>query len=439
MSNEISLINKERSEPIQDIIEKMPNRFATVTTIIIVSLFAVLILFGWIIKYPDTVTGEITINAKFSPVKLVANTAGRITIFNFKPKDNVKEGEYIAAIQNPANISDMLNIKKLMGQTDFYKLGFEDGYTLFPTKVSLGEVNLKYYTFLNNFQQLYEYKKNNIYVKQEENLKNDIKRLSSVLLNNKVLRETHFKNMNLNKKFSYRDSVLLAEKIATEEELDKSNINYLTSKENYQNVVNGIITTEQQIDDDQSKLEQQVIQRHDKERQMQLDLLSAFNDLKDNIKSWELNYVFKSPMNGRVDFLNFFTNNEFIQAGQAVFTIVPQRNKIIGQVQLPSTGAGKVKIGQNIIIKLDNYPYQEYGTVKGKVSSISLMSNKVKSTNQTEVDNYLVEVGLPKDLTTNYGKKLEFKYEIKGTADVIIADRRLIERFFDNLRYDSNK
>ncbi|MDR3061752.1 MAG: hemolysin D, partial [Dysgonamonadaceae bacterium] len=38
-------------------------------------------------------------------------------------------------------------------------------------------------------------------------------------------------------------------------------------------------------------------------------------------------------------------------------------------------------------------------------------------------------------LTTNYGELLDFRYELGGTADIIVKDRRLIERLFDNLRY----
>lgn len=435
----LTVLNKNRSEPVQDIIEKFPTGFGVIITTIIVLLVGSAIIFGFVIRYPDTVTGTIVINARLSPVKLVANSAGKITLLDFKPKGNISDGAYIAYIQNASNMLDMLKIKKLIGQINLYQAGFENFYTLFPSKVSLGEVNLKYYTFLNAYQQIYEYKKRNIYEKQEENLKNDVLKLSFVLANLKVSRETHEKNMNITKKFSYRDSILLAEKIATEEELDQSKINYLNSKESYQNIMNNISNTEQQIDDDQNKLVQGTIQRRDKERQMQLDLFSALNDLKDNINSWELHYVFKSPMNGRVDRLKFITNDEFIQSGEEIFTVVPKENKVIGQVQLPSAGAGKVKVGQEVIIKLDNYPYEEYGSIKGVVSSISLVSNKVKTTNQKDVDTYLVDVELPKELTTNYGKKLEFKYEIKGSADIISGDRKLIERFFDNLKYNSSK
>ncbi|NNU33286.1 HlyD family efflux transporter periplasmic adaptor subunit [Mucilaginibacter sp. S1162] len=105
---------------------------------------------------------------------------------------------------------------------------------------------------------------------------------------------------------------------------------------------------------------------------------------------------------------------------------------------LPSTGAGKVEQGQEVIIKLENYPYREYGSIKGKVSSVSLTATAMK-TEKGEIETYLVNVELPNDLKTNYGTYLKFKYEIKGEGDVITKDRRLIERLFDNMRYSVKK
>ena len=51
------------------------------------------------------------------------------------------------------------------------------------------------------------------------------------------------------------------------------------------------------------------------------------------------------------------------------------------------------------------------------------------------IETYLINVELPNGLTTNYEETLDFKYELGGTADIIVKDRRLIERLFDNLRY----
>lgn len=101
---------------------------------------------------------------------------------------------------------------------------------------------------------------------------------------------------------------------------------------------------------------------------------------------------------------------------------------------LPAAGAGKVTPQSAAIIKLDNYPYMEYGSVDGRVSDISLVTKEEQVAN-THVETYLISIELPQGLITNYGKKLDFKYEIKGTAEIIVNDRRLIERLFDNLKY----
>lgn len=76
----------------------------------------------------------------------------------------------------------------------------------------------------------------------------------------------------------------------------------------------------------------------------------------------------------------------------------------------------------------------EYGSIEGTVSSISLLSQTQK-TEKNSIETYLIVVDLPKGLTTNYGKTLNFLYEIGGTADIIVKERRLIERLFDNLKY----
>lgn len=74
----------------------------------------------------------------------------------------------------------------------------------------------------------------------------------------------------------------------------------------------------------------------------------------------------------------------------------------------------------------------------GHVKDISLTTNTLQSA-QGELDNYLVSVNFPDGLETNYGAQLDFRYEIKGSAEIITNDRRLIQRFFDNLKYIVNR
>ena len=93
-----------------------------------------------------------------------------------------------------------------------------------------------------------------------------------------------------------------------------------------------------------------------------------------------------------------------------------------------------MKLGSRVVVKLDNYPYTEFGSIEGTVSSISLLAEPQK-TEQSVIETYLLIVDLPKGLTTNYGETLDFRYEIGGTADIVVNERRLIERLFDNLKY----
>lgn len=104
-----------------------------------------------------------------------------------------------------------------------------------------------------------------------------------------------------------------------------------------------------------------------------------------------------SPFAGKVQFLKFWNNNQFIQAGEPAFTIVPKQEALFGQVLLPAIGSGKVKTGQEAIVKLEDYPYMEYGSITGKVNSISLTSNSVK-TSDGDVDTYLVTITFPEEL-----------------------------------------
>ncbi|HRW63994.1 MAG TPA: hemolysin D, partial [Bacteroidales bacterium] len=97
-----------------------------------------------------------------------------------------------------------------------------------------------------------------------------------------------------------------------------------------------------------------------------------------------------------------------------------------GKVQLTFDGAGKVKSGQMANIQFANYPYMEFGMVKGVVKNISLAP---------ENDYYTAEIELPEGLKTFYGIDLQFKQQMQGSVEIITEDIRLMERIIRPLRY----
>jgi len=134
-----------------------------------------------------------------------------------------------------------------------------------------------------------------------------------------------------------------------------------------------------------------------------------------------------SSTDGIVSFQQFWGENQFVKSGDVVMSVLPKnKDFIVGRMQIPSVNSGKVKQGQKVLIKLDNYRYQEYGIIQGKVENISLTPD--------EKGNYYVDILLPKGLKTSYHKVLPFDKELKGNAEIVTQDLRLIERFFYQIR-----
>jgi len=103
-------------------------------------------------------------------------------------------------------------------------------------------------------------------------------------------------------------------------------------------------------------------------------------------------------------------------------------SEMIGMVEVKPNEIGKVNIGQQVKIKLDIYPSHKYGIIRGKVSAITTIMN--------EKDRYTIQVILPSGLQTSYSvnnidKKMKFFSNMQGNADIIIEDKRLIEKFIE--------
>jgi HlyD family secretion protein len=156
-------------------------------------------------------------------------------------------------------------------------------------------------------------------------------------------------------------------------------------------------------------------------------LKTAYSELLSAIENWEQVYLLRSPVDGTVTFSAFWKSNQFVNAGDKVLAIVSQTpGEIIGRIQSPSSGSGKIKPGQRVNIKVQGYPYMEYGTLQGRVRTVSLISNE---------NTYFIEVELPQGLKTGTGKTLDFTGELTGQAEVITDDRSLFARIFSPLKY----
>ncbi len=420
---------EERTDEVQTIIDRMPTRGATYVAGITAVLILVTVLLGFLIKYPDTVDGQISITALYAPVKIVANNNGRLHLLKAN-NETVKQGEIISWLDNAADYDEIERIAILLKQ---YRAGASDSVIL-PENVELGEISSAYSNFLLAHKQYFRFINENSYRTQRSNLQSQIKIDSSILENMNqeiLLRDQVMGLITLQNK---RDSSMFASKAITEADMIQRKSDYLSKQEAYQTLLTNKSTLVSRIHSNRISLTQLDVEEAEKRESFLSSLLANINELTNSIEIWKQKYAVYAPIDGQLEYLNFWRENTFVQAGEALYSILPAKNEIVGEVIVPSYGIGKVKIGQDVNIKLDNFPYDEYGSINGKVKSISHMSNVTKTANG-DINSYLVVVAFPEGSRTNYDRTLDLNFETKGMAEIITKRKKLIHRLFDNLKY----
>jgi len=430
-------LNNERTEEVTAIIERMPTRFGFYVLLIVLGLTCLLFAFGFLIKYPEVLSGQVTVTTRQAPIRLTSPGSGRIQLLHGND-GTINADEYIAVLHNAADTKDVILIDKLLKKIEIHAPDYNVYRHFFPENVSLGEMSSVYFTFLNNLYQYLDYYHEKLFDKQKDILKKFT--VSQRQSYNELCEEyARLKNKyDLALKSYKRDSILFGEKVTTIAEFEKSKMSLINSEQEFKSLNVQLSNNRYGIEDADNKIQQLVIQRFEKDRQLQVDLLNSYYEIRESIRQWEHKYVFISPVNGKIEFLNFWKNGDYVQTGQEIFSVIPKGSNIIGQMLLPDQGAGKVRVGQEVIVKLDDYPYQEYGAIHGVVRRISAVTNKQTPPPNSlqQMNTYMVTLEFPKGLKTNYGSILNFHFEAKGTAEIITHKKKLIDRLFGNLKYN---
>lgn len=79
----------------------------------------------------------------------------------------------------------------------------------------------------------------------------------------------------------------------------------------------------------------------------------------------------RAPVSGYIQSVSVTTTGGVVTPAQPLVTIVPDGTPLVVEASLSNEDVGYVKVGQPVDIKLDTYPYQRYGALRGTLTSIS--------------------------------------------------------------------
>lgn len=416
-----------RSEPVQEIIGKDPNWIIR-WGITVVFVTVILLLIGtWVIKYPEIIPARIAITTQNPPVRVMARSSGKIMKFFVEENQKVENDQYLALLENTANYEDILALRDQLKKMEGFLTEPEKFLGEFlPKVVVLGELQVSYSDFLRSFVDYQTFVEEDFNAEKIRGLRNQIdsyRTMNKQLLGQKELLE---QELALFKKRYEKNKRLFEQSLISETEFDTVETQYLDKQFSYKGLETNMVNNEIRIDDTNRNILELEQDTRERRRALQLMAQGSYKKLSSEFDRWEQQYVLVSPMAGYVSFFKFWSNNQYVNLGDEVMVIIPDKTEIIGKIYLPQTGSGKVELGQQVNIKFDSYPFREFGMVNGQISTMSLVARE---------NQYLLNVELPGGLHTTYNKDLEFKHNMEGSADIVTKDLRLIERIFNQFRH----
>jgi HlyD family secretion protein len=411
-----------RSNEIDDILGRKPawilRRGVVVLTFIVISL----LIASWLFKYPDIVTATVVITISNPPEQIIAKTSGKIQTLLVTDNQFVKKGDYLAIIENPAQIEEVIKLREIIAQYDtLVDINLIDSIEI-TNIANLGMLQSNYQAFLQAIIDLKQYNELSFNKKIIEKLKNQVVLIKAYNKKLKSQENLQKEILNIANKQYKRDSFLLGGGAVSESEYENSKKMMLSSKSSYEGASITYINSQIQL----NQIEQQILElslTYDQEvKQYKDNINTTYRLLQASFNEWESLYVLKSNYTGRVSLGNYWSTAQSVNVGDVVMSIISDDiTPPFGKVVLPMQNSGKVKVGQKVNIKLLNYPYTEYGVLKATIKNISLAP---------EQGNYYIELNLDNGLTTSYNKKLDFLQEMSGIAEIITEDMRLLTRIF---------
>lgn len=163
-----------------------------------------------------------------------------------------------------------------------------------------------------------------------------------------------------------------------------------------------------------------------------LDQDKAIADLESSLqkakKTVEDQSVY-APVNGTIMTLAVNTVGGVVNPSQQLAIIVPDDTPLIVEASLQNQDIGFVSVGQKVALKLDTFSFQRYGTLEGKVKSISPDAVQDETTG---FSTYKMKIEVVSNKSSKE-KEIQLLSGMAVTSEIKTGDRQIISFFLDPL------
>ncbi len=411
------------SEYLQEVLATPPKWIVRWGELLVFLLVLGLLLLGWLIRYPDRIAAKVVITTPDPPVPVVARADGALIQLLVADRDTVGQGQLLAIVQNPAYYAHVVQLKEQLSQFEVSGITKD---SLFADAYRLGSLQEAYAQLQRVAKDYRLYRRLTPHYQQQQAIGQQLRHYRALLEQKREHQQLLERKVQLAEKDFRRNQQLHASQTIADKTLEDAEREWLEVRESYETLRTEVLQIQMQVADLERERQRLGTQHDQTGGQLRTTLITAVDQLRSAIAQWEERYLLVAPQSGQVSFSDFWSEQQFIQSGQTVMSVVPEEEQaVVGQLKVPVRNFGKVAVGQRVHVYLDNFPHQEYGALRGTVRSLSALPKQ---------GYYRVTVAFPNGLVTQYGKQIPFTQQLSGRAEIVTEELRLLERFFYRLR-----
>lgn len=423
--NKASNLDKDvRSEEVQEIIGKPPHWLVRGGISVLFCVLALVFIAASFIEYPEVIKSQLTLTAINAPKAIESKISGKIIKLFKENKSQVLEGEVLGWMESTAS---HFAVELLDSEIDSLELWIRSNKydKIKKTPIfniqQLGELQSNVQVFSQAYREFLLHLPGEYYEQRAKILIQEQEYTANLLSKLELQKEIQQSNYELAKKEFEAQKKLAEKELIAELDFLKAESEFSSKRLPLQQTESAIINNQvAQVNKQKELLELE---------QQASEAFSRFNQslftLKSSITEWKHKYVLTAPFSGLLVYSGVIQEQQAYKTGQEVFYIEPSNTEFFGEMKISQVSYGKIKEGQQVLVRFSSYPYHEFGSVIGTIEYLSKFP--------VGDSLFFAKVHFPNGLKTNYGKSLSPTNGMKGQAEIITQDMRLLERVYNNL------
>lgn len=407
------------SEDMQDIITTVPSWLLRWGITLFFGILVLMLFLAAFIHYPDIVNASLRIDSPNPANLVVSKVSGKMVKLMVTADETVSIGQPLAYFESKADHEKVLMLLQKLNQIKRQVLQVKPLNSLLlqqAENTDFGELQASYQIYVRSYIEYlpainngFLNKKKKYLLKAESYLKSQ-----KLLLNTQesiekrdfglaideyeVHKKPTQQKVENTAKLRQEESIFLAKKAA----LIKTGLAIITTNNDYESKQKEMLELDKEAIEGKGKF---------------LQNLNSFISI---VEDWKSKYVLSAPASGKLSYVGIIHENQMFAPDQEIFYISPSNQEFYGQMFIPQNNIGKVKLGQQVLIKFKSYPYEEFGMIGGKISYISDFLNKD--------DVFISKVDFETKSTTSRERPINLKQGMIADAEIITQDASVLQR-----------